>query len=277
MCNQHVVDKVRTRIKQEGPPSVSRRSFLKMGSLLAAGAAMAPRVARADMHEAGVVDLSQVLSPDNHVHPVVVPATREAVATVEENFFYSQRWVLEEHQGTHLDFPSHFIADGARADVYPADGLVGPAVVIDISDRAQEDPDAEVTVEDLQAWEMANGEIPEGAFVLMDSGWEQLIGSPAYLGDESGLHFPGFSAEAAGWLISERSIHGVGVDTISIDRAISETFGAHFNILGAGLVAIEGLVNLAAISQEPATIVCGVPRFQEGSGGPARVLALTGM
>jgi len=278
MCNHIVAETVRERTKKEGLPSVSRRNFLKMGSVLTAGAALAPSVVRADTQAQGVVDLSHTLSPDNPVWPgVVTPGERSTVFTIEENFIYSQRWTFEEHQGTHMDFPAHFIADGPRVDAFPAEGLLGPAVVIDISDRAEEDADAWVTVDDLQAWEMENGEIPEGAFVLMYSGWEHRIGTPSFFGDDSGLHFPGFSGEAAGWLVSQRSIHGVGVDTLSIDRAISQTFDAHYTILGSGLVCIESVANLQAIMDSQATIVCGIPKYEEGSGGPARILALTGM
>ena len=278
MCNHHVLEKVRERIKNEGAHSVSRRSFLKMGSILTAGAALAPSIARADMPARGVVDLSHTLTPSFPVFPgVVTPGERSTVVTVEENGFYMQRWAFDEHQGTHMDFPAHFIADGQRVDAFPADGLVGPAVVIDIAARAEEDPDAVVTVDDLNAWEMEHGDIPEGAFVLMYAGWDELLGTPAFLGDDTGLHFPGFSGDASDWLVNERSIKGVGVDTISIDHGISSTFDTHYTILGAGLVGIEGLNNLGAIKDSQATIVCGIPKFEEGSGGPARILALTGV
>ncbi len=278
MCNQHVMQTVRDRVNHEGLPDVSRRSFLKMGGVLAAGAALAPQVARADMHSGGVVDLSHTLSPSFPAFPgVVTPGERSTVVTVEENGFYMQRWSFDEHQGTHMDFPAHFIADGLRVDAIPAGALVGPAVVIDIAARAEEDPDAMVMVDDLQAWEMENGEIPEGAFVMMYAGWDELLGTPAFLGDDSGLHFPGFSGEASEWLVNERSIHGVGVDTISIDHGISSTFDTHYTILGAGLLGIEGVANLGSIKDTQATIVCGIPKYEEGSGGPARIQALTGM
>jgi len=277
MCSSHVAQAVRERIKTEGLPSVSRRNFLKMGSVLGAGAALAPQLARADSHSASgkVFDLSHTLSPDNPVFPGLVdPATRETRFTLEESIVYFQRWAFDEHTGTHMDFPSHFIADAPHVDAVPATKLVGPAVVIDIAARAEEDPDAIVTVEDLQAWESEHGEIPEGAFVFMYSGWEHLIGSPAFLGDDSGLHFPGFGGEAAQWLVSERSIHGVGVDTLSIDHGISQTLDVHYTILGSGLLGIENVANLQAIRDIPSTIVCGIPKYEAGSGGPARILAL---
>ena len=277
MCNAHVAHTVRERIKKEGLPSVSRRSFLKMGSILTAGAALAPQVARADMHAGGLVDLTHAFTTDFPVFPGGPQAQRETLVSVEENGYYIQRWNFAEHTGTHMDFPGHFIADGLRTDTYPVELLMGPAVVIDIAARAEDDADTMVTVDDLKSWEMENGEIPEGAFVMMYSGWEHHIGTQAFLGDDSGLHFPGFSGEASQWLVDERSIHGIGVDTLSIDHGPSATFDTHYIILGAGLLGIENVANLSTIMDTKATVICGIPRYEEGSGGPARILALTGM
>lgn len=277
MCNAHVAQTVSERIKTEGLPSVSRRSFLKMGSILTAGAALAPQAVRADMPERSLVDLTHAFTTDFPVFPGGPQAQRETLVSVEENGYYIQRWNFAEHTGTHMDFPGHFIADGLRTDTYPVEMLMGPAVVIDISARAEDDADTMVTVDDLKSWEMENGEIPEGAFVMMYSGWEHLIGTQAFLGDDSGLHFPGFSGEASQWLVDERSIHGIGVDTLSIDHGPSATFDTHYIILGAGLLGIENVANLSAIMDTSATVICGIPRYEEGSGGPARILALTGI
>lgn len=277
MCNAHVARTVRERIKKEGSPSVSRRNFLRIGSILTAGAALAPQVVRAAMPERSLVDLTHAFTTDFPVFPGGPQAERETLVSVEENGYYIQRWHFAEHTGTHMDFPGHFIADGLRTDTYPVEMLMGPAAVIDISARAADDADTMVTVDDLKSWEMENGDIPEGAFVMMYSGWEHHIGTPAFLGDDSGLHFPGFSGEASQWLVDERSIHGIGVDTLSIDHGPSASFDTHFIILGAGLLGIENVANLSAIMDTQATVICGIPRYEEGSGGPARILAIAGM
>ena len=141
MCNHLVAESVRERIKKEGLPSVSRRNFLKMGSVLTAGAALAPHVARADMHAKDVVDLTHVFTTDFPVFPGGPQAARETLVSVENDGYYIQRWNFAEHTGTHMDFPGHFIADGLRTDTYPVEMLVGPSVVIDISARAENDAD----------------------------------------------------------------------------------------------------------------------------------------
>ena len=274
MCNQSVMQKVNERVKAAGaPPTVSRRHFFKMGGALAAGAALLPRLTQAQSAQT-VIDLSHTLSADFPVYPGAPQAGREVLFSHAEHGFYSQVWNFNEHSGTHIDFPAHFIADGMTVDRLPVEGLVGPAVVVDIAARAEEDADALLTVADLQAWESANGGIPEGAFVMMYSGWEERLGTPAFSGDETGLHFPGFSPEAAKWLVSERAINGIGVDTMSMDHGISATFDTHFVVLGAGLIGIENLANLKALRGHSATVVCGIPKYEAGSGGPARILAL---
>jgi kynurenine formamidase len=227
----------------------------------------------------GVVDLSHALSPSFPVFPAFQPASVESLVTVEENGFYAQQWTFGEHTSTHMDFPAHFIADGLKVDQFEVANLVGRAVVIDISSRVTDDePDTMLLVDDIAAWESANGEIPQGAFVFMYSGWEaKLSEDGAYMNqaEDGSLHFPGFSKEAAEFLVAERSIYGIGVDTLSIDVGSSATFDVHYTILSAGLLGLENVANLAAIKDATnAMVVCGIPKYENGSGGPARILAL---
>lgn len=286
MCSPQVAKVVNERIQREGLPKISRRQLLKAGGAAAGAAAVgltaaAPVQARPLTYGyGGVVDLSHVLSPDFPVFPAFQPAAVETLVTVEANGFYAQQWTFGEHTGTHMDFPAHFIADGQTVDQFEVANLVGPAVVIDISSKVTADnPNTAVTVEDIEGWEAENGEIPTGAFVFMYSGWGTKLteeGGPAYLNiaEDGSLNFPGFSKEAAEFLIGERTICGVGVDTISIDVGSSSTFDVHYAILGAGMLGLEGVANLDKLIGKKAQVVCGIPKYQNGSGGPARLLAL---
>lgn len=196
---------------------------------------------------------------------------------MEEDDFLNYRMTMEEHSGTHLDAPAHIVAGGETVDAISAERLVAPLRVVRIPDRASETPNAAVTVDDLRAHERRNGRIPRGAVVAMDSGWSALVDDPdAYLGldGDDNLNFPGFSAEAAEFLVNERGIAGAGVDTVSLDPGESEDFGAHAALLGAGVYGIENLNNLGQAPDRGATAIVGAPRHQEGSGGPTRVLAL---
>lgn len=284
MCSPKVAKVINERIQREGLPKVSRRGFLQAGGLFAAamatGSVAAPRAARAQDMGGEIVDLSHMLSPDFPIWPGFTKAAKETLVTVEENGFYSQQWTFGEHTSTHMDAPAHFIADGTQAHQLDPSALVGPAVVIDISQRAAENADAMLMPEDITAWEDANGALPEGAFVIMYSGWSEVLadrGEDAFLGlDADGvLHFPGFSPEAADFLVSERSIRGIGVDTMSLDHGPSVGFDVHYSVLGSGLVGVENLTNLPAIMDTVSTVVMAVPKYEEGSGGHLRVLALT--
>jgi kynurenine formamidase len=282
MCSPEIAKVVNERIQREGLPVVSRRNFLRLGGVTAAGLAVAtvgaPRQAlafRQDMSE--VIDLSHVLGTNVPTYVPTDTATRQTTVNVKDNGFYIQRWSFGEHTGTHVDIPAHFVADGQTADDYAANLLVSPAVVIDISAKAAGDTNAEVTVDDIKAWEKANGDLPKGALVCMYSGWETKWNDvPAFRGDtgDGKLNFPGFSGDAAKFLVTERDIHGIAVDTLSLDNGKSSTFDTHLTLLGAGKYGIENVANLKSIMGKKATVVVGLPRYEKGSGGPCRVLAM---
>jgi len=185
-----------------------------------------------------------------------------------------------EHGGTHLDAPVHFAERGWTTDEIPLDRLRGPAAVVDLTSAASAQRDLLIGVPALQADEAAHGRIPDGAMVLLRTGWsrywpdtESYLGT-AVRGDVEHLRFPGLSDDAARWLVAERKIRGVGIDTASIDRGRSKDFRAH-RVLGAADVLIfENLANLDVLPARGAVFV-GLPmKIRGGSGGPLRAIAL---
>ena len=203
-------------------------------------------------------------------------AARRTVVTIEDDGYYLQEWRIIEHIGTHVDAPGHFTPGGRLATELELPELITPAVVIDIADRAAQDPDTVVTVEDLRAFERRHGRIPRDAAVLMHSGWGAKVGDPdAYRGaDAAGtLHFPGFGADACEWLLRRRGIRSLGVDTLSIDPGNSTTFDTHLILTGADRYGLENLANLDRIPRRGATIFVGLIPYEQGSGGQARIFA----
>lgn len=223
-----------------------------------------------------VADLTYTLGEDFPAYTPGEEAVRRPGATITANGFYQQRWDLYEHTGTHVDAPAHFNPNGRYASELTAGELMVPAVVVDIADRAAQNPDAVVTIADLRNHERRHGRIEDRAAVLMYSGWGAKVADPdVYRGTDSAgvLHFPGFSADACAWLLRRRRIRALGVDTLSIDPGNSATFAAHKILNGAERYGIENLANLHRLPARGASIMVGLIPFEQGSGGPARVLA----
>ncbi|MBJ8348429.1 cyclase family protein [Antrihabitans sp. YC2-6] len=224
-----------------------------------------------------VFDLTHTLHTGFPLWPGDAPFEMTEVASVADDGFEMNELRYWEHVGTHVDAPSHRAADGLSTDLIPAADLVAPLVVIDISGRAADDADTVLTVGDIADWERANGCVPNRAFVAMNSGWDVRLGTPGAfvnLDSEGIAHAPGFSAEAVRFLVRERDIVGLGVDTLSIDCSSSREFGAHSALLSAGRYCVEALANLSAVPAIGALVVVGAPTHRGGSGGPCRVLAI---
>ena len=163
-------------------------------------------------------------------------------------------------------------------DDIPISNLVAPLAVIDIKSKAAADPNATVDPADIQAYESRYGRIPDGALVAMNSGWSDLVGDgDVFRGGEGfpDLNFPGFSSDATDFLIARRDIVGIGVDTMSIDPGNSQDFAVHFSFLPTNRYGIENLANLDLVPAKGARAVVGAIPWEDGSGGPCRVLALT--
>ncbi|MFM7444879.1 MAG: cyclase family protein, partial [Tabrizicola sp.] len=178
------------------------------------------------------------------------------------------------HTGTHIDAPLHFTADGTSvADLAP-EHLVCPLCVLDLTAKAKDDANAMVEPEDIEAWVSANGEIPAGACVAMNSGWAAKVASPDYRNTADGkLAFPGFS-KAATDMLAGLNVASIGVDTLSLDPGNSADFAVHFSWLPGGRFGIENMANLDQLPASGATVFIGAPKHKTGTGGPARVMAV---
>jgi kynurenine formamidase len=268
---------------------VSRRDALYLAGGLLAGAlpCAAQRAAAAEPRAKQVVaadnvlDLTHTLSPTFPIFPTPTnfPIRVTNATTIEKDGYFSNKWELVEHHGTHLDAPRHFVPNGAFANQLDARSLIVPAAVVDIRERARRNADSVVTVDDLKAWERTHGRLPKRCCVFLDAGWDAKAGDArAFLGQDKSktLHFPGFSKEACQWLLSEREVEGLGVDTLSLDFGPSTDFAVHKLWLSAGKWGLEGVANLSKLPPVGATVFVGAPKVLGASGGPARVLAVWG-
>jgi kynurenine formamidase len=190
--------------------------------------------------------------------------------------YYSQGWTIQEHSGTHIDMPSHFYEGARTAPELRPDELMLPAVVINIAQLAAHEPDCLLDLDDVRSFEREHRRIPGHAAVLMDSGWQTRVSDQARFTNakaDGTFAFPGFDAEAVEFLVHERQIACIGVDTLSLDHGSSTTYPAHQAALSADRFGIEALANLEKIPARGATITIGLIPFEHGSGGPCHVLA----
>lgn len=232
--------------------------------------------------DADLVDLSHAFDAETIYWPTARRFTLEPVAHGHTHggwWYAANDFCAAEHGGTHLDAPVHFAEGGATADAIPLTKLVGAAVVVDMTAKADADRDALLAVADLEADEARHGAIPPGAIVLVRTGWAsrwpdaaRYLGT-AVRGDTAGLHFPGVSEAAARWLVAHR-VRAVGIDTASIDRGTSVDFQAHRVLAAAAIPVFENLANLRRLPAREAVVVALPMKIRGGSGGPLRALAI---
>lgn len=223
-----------------------------------------------------VIDLTQPLSPDIPIWPGDPEFEIEAWATYEVDYYFINRISIGEHSGTHWGTPNTFIEGARSAEMFTAEELVVPAVVMDVREAAEADIDYRVSVDDVLAWEAEHGQIPEGSVVIIYTGWQDKWDNPeAFFSiDADGvMHWPGFGADTVAFLVEERGIAGLGTDTHGADPGNDEEFGASFNMYNADGMILECLAGLDQMPPVGATLVIGGWPIVGGSGSPARVMA----
>lgn len=231
-----------------------------------------------------VIDLTHSYGPDTVYWPTA-PSEFEleqlAYGETEGGFFYSANAIrTPEHGGTHLDAPIHFGADGWTVDAVPLEGLIGPAVVLDVAASAGADTDYRLNLADVSAWEAEHGEIAEGAIVLLRTGWSgRWPDRLAYLGDDTpgnaaNLHFPSYGEDAARLLVEERRVAVLGVDTASIDYGPSTDFPVHRIAAEHNVSGLENVRGLDRLPSVGAWVMALPMKIEGGSGGPVRIAAL---
>lgn len=200
--------------------------------------------------------------------------------TARGYWYASGTFSASEHGGTHLDAPNHFAASGRSIDEIPVEHLMGSAIVIDIQPACERNPDYTLTVTDIKQWEARHRSIEPQSWIFLRTGWgrkwpdkTEYLGSPTP-DDPLSLHFPGFSAEAMHFLVHQRHVRGVGIDTASIDPGQSRDFPAH-RILGeANRYALENVASLEKLSPRGAMVYALPMKIKGGTGAPVRIIAL---
>lgn len=197
-------------------------------------------------------------------------------------FYYSSNaYSTPEHGGTHLDAPVHFAKGKWSVDQVPVSQLTGEAVVIDISGKAKNNPDYQAMQSDVEAWEKENGKIPDDAIILFKTGWGKFYPDPVkYIGTaEKGqeavakLHFPSVHPDLTAWLLKNRKIKALGVDTPSVDYGQSKDFKTHQLLYAENIPGFENIANIEQLPVKGAYVVALPMKIKDGTGAPLRIVA----
>lgn len=226
-----------------------------------------------------VVDLTHSI---NASVPTFDPAEKsayhvETVATFEKDKYFARNFSMPEHFGTHIDAPAHFARGMWTVDQIPPERLIAPLVVLDVTAKVKGDPDYQVSVADIARWEKTNGPMPTAAVVMARTGWGSRWNSAKRFrnADAKGvMHFPGFSEDAAKFLIEGRTVLALGIDTLSIDYGPSPDFPVHQYALAHSVYQLENVASLDKVPASGAMVVVAPMKLEGGSGGPVRILAL---
>jgi kynurenine formamidase len=252
---------------------------------IAAILALVLTAASGALPKGALVDLSHSYGPDTIFWPTEsgFVLEKEHDGPTEQGYYYrANKFSSPEHGGTHIDAPAHFAKDGQPLDAIPLEQLIGTAVLVDVSRKCAADRDYRISIDDFREWEKAHREIPKHAIVLLRTGFGKYWPDrKRYLGTEARgpqavaeLHFPGLDPAAAAWLVAERKIKAVGLDTASIDYGQSTTFGAHVELMTHDVPAFENLANLERLPPTGITVIALPMKIAGGSGGPLRAIAI---
>ena len=251
--------------------------------LLFAMSACMQQKAATDLSSGQWIDLSHDFSNQTIYWVNADPFKRDGTQGMTPNgFYYAQgNFSAAEHGGTHIDAPFHFAEGKKTVDQLTMTDLIGPAVKIDVSDKCSSNRDYLISVSDIENWEKANGKIPDGSIVLLQTGFakfwpdkKQYLGTDQH-GEEAAkdLHFPGLDPEAAKWLVENRRIKAVGLDTASIDFGQSTEFSSHVALMTSNVPAFENLMDLDKIPVKGFQIIALPMKIKGGSGAPLRIVA----
>lgn len=242
-----------------------------------------PPAGKGAIDETKLVDLTYSFDDQTIYWPTAKPFLweKEAWGQAAGGYWYTAaRYSASEHGGTHLDSPIHFGEGKAALDEIPISKLIGPAIVINITEACAQNADYLLSVADIETWEKNNGRIPDHAIVLVHTGWgkfwpdkKKYLGTDAP-GDTANLHFPGIARAAAELLANQRTIDGVGIDTASIDYGQSHDFITHQILYGKNIYGLENVAHLDQLPAKGATLIALPMKIKGGTGGPARIIAL---
>ena len=269
------------------------RKYTHMASMVIAalcfissiGCVADPQHGQFTREQSRIVDLTHSFSSDTIVWPTEQDfklVVQHAEETAGGYYYASNRMEMPEHGGTHIDAPIHFSKGKQTLDQIPVERLIGSGIRIDVTEQCVRDRDYRVTISDLERWEAEHGRVPNQTIVLLNTGYARFWPTRKdYLGTEvrgqegiKALHFPGLHPDAAAWLVRERQVKAVGIDTASIDYGQSTKFETHVALLSHNVPVFENLANLDDLPDRGFDVIALPMKIKGGTGGPLRIIAV---
>jgi kynurenine formamidase len=224
------------------------------------------------------VDLTHTITPSipvwagfghSRFMPTVNPATNQPYTYEKDGFEATHYDLATDQMGTQLDPPAHWNPSYPAIDELPPTYTLRPLVVIPIQDKVAKDPGYQMTVDDIQVWERKNGRIPEGSVVFIRSDWSKEWPNPDL---PKRKVFPGVTLDALKFLHLQRKILFHGHEALDTDT--TPTLEGEAWLLRNGYTQAEGVANLDKVPEKGALVAIGFPKFQGGTGGYARYIAI---
>jgi len=230
------------------------------------------------------IDLSHEFSSETIYWPTEDSFSHDTVfaGITPKGYYYTAfKFQSAEHGGTHIDAPIHFSERGISVDQIPIDQLIGKAVVVNVIEQAQNDADYQISIDDFRNWEENNGKLPTNCIILLNTGYARFWPDRVkYMGTNklgkegvAELHFPGLGPDAANWLVQNRKIKAIGLDTPSIDYGQSQLFESHQILSNNNIPVFENVTNVDKIPVVGTVVFAFPMKIKGGSGAPLRIVA----
>jgi len=207
-----------------------------------------------------LIDLTHVMMAHMPVYPGTEPPTFETGCSIEVDGFLEKKITMFSHTGTHIDAPAHLIKGATPLDQFEIDHFYGPALLIDFEEIGNH----QIKLQDLEAY---SDKILNVDFLILKTGWGRLWGKKEYF-----INYPILTLDAARWLC-QFNLKGVGLDTISIDKADATELLIHKIILNQDTIIIENLNNLDEIKSSEFMFSCYPLKIEQADGSPIRAVA----
>jgi kynurenine formamidase len=209
------------------------------------------------------VDLSHRVGPNMPCASIFPKPRFQKLKSLPDDPFNVTEMCTVVHAGTHLDAPSHFLADAPAFHEIPLDRMMGPGVVWTIDCVA----DQVIDVADLEACEPM---LMAGDILALDTGWAARFGTDAY------ETHPSLSTAAAEWLLAKK-IKLLACDFATPDlvyhlRAPGFAWPVHHTLLSHGILVCEHITGHSVFANKRVEFIFGALSIEHSDGAPARVL-----